>query len=208
MRMSSQQPQQPTPSYADDDDCATSGSSDRATSGSSDRMLLIQLSQALEYDRLQQHHTQRQLHAVDVPPAARSGTADDSIVQQSETTTFNKDNDNHVSDMRASDLSTHTRSPKDSLTLGYEAQSAQICEYNRLHQAHMQKIQQSRPLDQTGNVSMVDNNMSSNNDTLSELASHPVRDTTHDPIEAVCHLFGKVVGVWQHSPASIVHVLE
>ena len=185
MRMSSQQPQQPTPSYADDDDCATSGSSDKGTSGNSDsdRQLLIHFSQALEYDRLQQHHTQRQLHAINVPPAARSGTADDSIVQQqSEPTTLNKDNDNHVSDARASDLSTHNRSPKDSLTLGYDTQSAQIREYNRFQQAHMQKKQQSRPHDQTGNVNM-DNNISSNNDTTSDMASHPIRDTTHDPIE-------------------------
>ena len=175
MRMSSQQP---TPSYADDDDCATSGSSDRATCGNSDsdRQLLIQLSQALEYDRLQQHHTQRQLQEVDVPPAVRSGTAD--IAQQSETTTSDKGDDNHVSDVRASGLSTHTRSPEDSLTLGYDAQSAQIREYNRLQQAHMQKKQQLRPHDQTGNVNMHDN-ISSNNDTTSDLASHPIMDTTN-----------------------------
>ena len=165
---------------ADDDDCATSGSSDRATCGNSDsdRQLLIQLSQALEYDRLQQHHTQRQLQEVDVPPAVRSGTADDSIVQQqSETTTLDKDDDNHVhvSDVRASGLSTHTRSPEDSLTLGYDAQSAQIREYNRLQQAHMQKKQQLRPHDQTGNVNMYNNiSLSSNNDTISDLASHPI----------------------------------
>ena len=163
---------------ADDDDCATSGSSDRATCGNSDsdRQLLIQLSQALEYDRLQQHHTQRQLQEVDVPPAVRSGTAD--IAQQSETTTSDKGDDNHVSDVRASGLSTHTRSPEDSLTLGYDAQSAQIREYNRLQQAHMQKKQQLRPHDQTGNVNMHDN-ISSNNDTLSDLASHPIMDTTN-----------------------------
>ena len=162
---------------ADDDDCATSGSSDRATCGNSDsdRQLLIQLSQALEYDRLQQHHTQRQLQEVDVPPAVRSGTAD--IAQQSETTTSDKGDDNHVSDVRASGLSTHTRSPEDSLTLGYDAQSAQIREYNRLQQAHMQKKQQLRPHDQTGNVNMHDN-ISSNNDTTSDLASHPM-DTTN-----------------------------
>ena len=163
---------------ADDDDCATSGSSDRATCGNSDsdRQLLIQLSQALEYDRLQQHHTQRQLQEVDVPPAVRSGTAD--IAQQAETTTSDKGDDNHVSDARASGLSTHTRSPEDSLTLGYDAQSAQIREYNRLQQAHMQKKQQLRPHDQTGNVNMHDN-ISSNNDTTSDLASHPIMDTTN-----------------------------
>src|SRR5210317_1686292 len=50
-RISSEQPQQTTPlSYAQDDD--------RAISGSSAKQFSIRLSQALEYDRLQQQHTQ------------------------------------------------------------------------------------------------------------------------------------------------------
>ena len=80
-----QRPQQPTPSYlyyAYDDDRATSGSSDG-------RQLLIQSrTQALEYGRLQQDHTQRrQLQVVS------SGTTDDHIpiAQQSERTTSYKD---------------------------------------------------------------------------------------------------------------------
>ena len=161
MRMSSQQPQQPTPSYADDDG--------RAISGSSDRQSLIQLAALEQYDKLQKDHIQQ---VVDVPPA-RSGTTDDRIEQQSEPLTLNKDYGNDVTDTRASVLATHTRSPRDLLTLGYDAQ---IREYNRLNQAHMQRKQQSRPNDQMGNVDM------HGNVTISDLASHPTipfRDTTH-----------------------------
>ena len=165
-RISSQQTQQTTPlpmSYADDDDSVTSGSSDRQS--------LIRLSQALEYDRLQQQHTQRQLQVEDVLPVARSGTANDRIAQQPEpTTTLNDDDDgNDIGNMRAKLLSTNTRSPEDSLASGYDRQ---IREYNRLQQSHMQKKQQSRPHDQTGDVN-TDKNISSNNDTISDLAIHP-----------------------------------
>ena len=65
--------------------------------------------QALEYGRLQQDHTQRrQLQVVS------SGTTDDHIpiAQQSERTTSYKDDGNDVGDVRVSILSTHTRSPR------------------------------------------------------------------------------------------------
>ena len=70
---------------------------------------MIQSTQALEYDRLQQDHTQRrQLQVVS------SGTTDDHIpiAQQSERTTSYKDDGNDVGDVRVSILSTHTRSPR------------------------------------------------------------------------------------------------